>query len=120
MIDGRPPPDPERIARWEDHAVRLLAARDAPDSVVDALRHLGCPKDLAQQIVARSKAPATSLLRRKGVGILLTGLGMIVASLLVAAFAASADVHVFSGRTLWLLILGIGTAFYGLFQIVFG
>jgi len=39
--------------------VRLLAARDAPDSVVDALRHFGCPKDLAQEIVARSRAPAT-------------------------------------------------------------
>jgi len=45
---------------------------------------------------------------------------MIVASLLVAAFAASAGVHVFGGRTRWLRILGIGTAFYGLFQIVFG
>jgi len=120
VIDGRSPLDPERIARWEEHAVRLLAARDPPDSVVDALRHIGCPKDLAQEIVARSKAPATSQLRRKGVGILLSGLGMIVVSLLVAAFAADTGLHVFSGRVLWILILGIGTAFYGLFQIVFG
>lgn len=120
MIEGRAPPDPERIARWEEHAVRLLAARDPPDSVVDALRHIGCPRALAQEIVARSKAPATSQLRRKGVGILLSGLGMIAVSLLVAAFAASTNVHVFSGRLLWLLILGIGTAIYGIFQIVFG
>ena len=117
MIEGRPPPDPERIARWEEHAVRLLAARDAPDSVVEALRHIGCPKDLAQEIVARSKAPATSQLRRKGVGILLTGLGMVAAAILGVALGAH---HGFGGRLLWLFILGIGTAIYGIFQIVFG
>lgn len=117
MIDGRPPPDPERIARWEEHAVRLLAARDAPDSVVEALRHIGCPKDLAQEIVARSKAPATSQLRRKGVGILLTGLGMIAASVIAVALGLH---HGFGGRLAWLFVLGIGTAIYGIFQIVFG
>lgn len=117
MIDGRPPPDPERIARWEEHAVRLLAARDAPDSVVEALRHIGCPKDLAQEIVARSKRPATSQLRRKGVGILLTGLGMIAATLFAVTLGLH---HGLGGRLAWLFVLGIGTAIYGLFQIVFG
>lgn len=122
MIDGRPPPTPERIARWEEHAVRLLAVRTAPDSVIDALRHIGCPKDLAQEIVARSQAPATSALRRKGVGILLTGLGMIAASIVATVFLASiAGAHPsIRGRLLWLLILGIGTTVYGIFQIVFG
>jgi hypothetical protein len=122
VIDGRPPPTPERIARWEEHAVRLLAVRTAPDRVVDALRHIGCPQDLAQEIVARSRAPATSALRRKGVGILLTGLGMIAASIAATVFLASiAGAHAgIRGRLLWLLILGIGTAVYGLFQIVFG
>lgn len=120
MIDGRPPPTPERIARWEEHAVRLLAVRTAPDSVIDALRHIGCPKALAQEIVARSQAPATSALRRKGVGILLTGLGMIAASVIIMTIEAASDVHAFGRRLLALLIVGIGTAFYGLFQIVFG
>lgn len=120
MTDGRPPPTPERIARWQEHAVRLLAVRDPPDSVVDALRHIGCPKDLAQEIVERSKRPATSRLRRKGVGILLTGLGMIAASVIIMAIETATDVHVGTRRLMALLIVGIGTAFYGLFQIVFG
>ena len=72
---------------------------------------------LAQEIVARSKAPATSQLRRKGVGILLTGLGMVAAAILGVALGAH---HGFGGRLLWLFILGIGTAIYGIFQIVFG
>lgn len=100
--------------------MRLLAARTAPDSVVGALRHIGCPKDLAQEIVARSQAPATSQLRRKGVGILLTGLGMIAASVIVMTIESSTDVHAGTRRLMALLIVGIGTAFYGAFQIVFG
>ena len=64
MIDGQPPPTPERIARWEEHAVRLLAVRTAPDGVIDALRHIGCPKELAQEIVARSQTPAASAMPR--------------------------------------------------------
>jgi hypothetical protein len=109
VIDGGPPPTPERIARWEEHEVRLLAVRTATDRVINA-----------QEIVARSQAPATSALRRKGVGILLTGLGMIAASVIIMAIEAATDVHAFGRRLLALLIVGIGTAFYGIFQIVFG
>lgn len=100
--------------------MRLLAVRTAPDSVIEALRHIGCPKELAQEIVARSQAPATSQLRRKGVGILLTGLGMIAASVIIMTIEAATDVHAGTRRLMALLIVGIGTAFYGLFQIVFG
>ena len=60
---------------------------------------------------------AVTELRRKGVGILLTGLGMIAAALFAIALGLH---HGLGGRLAWLFVLGIGTAIYGIFQIVFG
>lgn len=85
--------------------------------MLDTLRHIGCPKALAQEIVEHSRRPATSQLRRKGAGILPTGLGMIAATLFAVALGLH---HGLGGRLAWLFVLGIGTAIYGLFQIVFG
>lgn len=115
------PPSPEKIASWEAQALALMSTRTTPEKVMAHLKYVGCPAPLAQDIVTRNRRPAKKNLRKKGVGILVTGVAILVGLLLLAILKAAIGMPIpLPINTTWFVFLGIGMIAYGLLQIVFG
>lgn len=115
------PPSPEKIASWEAQALALMSTRTAPEKVITHLKYVGCPAPLARDIVSRNRRPARKNLRRKGVGILVTGVAILVGVLLLEILRASIGMPIpLPINTTWFALLGAGMIVYGVLQIVFG
>ena len=117
----RQPPTPERIAQWEAQALALLSTRMPPDKLLAHLKSVGCPPDLAQEILERNRKPAKRELQRKGLGIFLGGIGILVVLSALVAFVALTGIRLpFMGRALIFVIVGIAMIAYGGLQMLFG
>lgn len=115
------PPSPEKIASWEAQALALMSTRTAPEKVIAHLKYVGCPASLAQDIVSRNRRPATKNLRRKGVGILLTGVAILGGVLLLELVKVLIGMPIpLPINAAWFAVLGAGMIVYGVLQIVFG
>lgn len=116
-----PAPSPEKIASWEAQALALLSTRTAPEKVISHLKYVGCPAPLAQDIVSRNRRSAKKNLRKKGVGILVTGVAILVGLLLLQILRAAIGMPIpLPINTVWFALLGTGMIFYGVLQIIFG
>jgi hypothetical protein len=113
------PPSPERIASWEQQALALLTERTSEEKVLAHLRHVGCPPDLAREIVTGNRGGAKSQRRRKGVGIALTGAGLVAAVILVGILRAFGIPMPMPFRP-WVFAIGLGMILYGMLQMMFG
>lgn len=120
MIQERPP-TPERIAQWEAQALALLSTRMPPEKLIAHLKSVGCPPDLAEDILSRNRAPAKRALQRKGLGILLTGVGIVAGIALLAIFSAATGIRLpFAGRAFLFVFAAIAMIAYGGLQLLFG
>jgi uncharacterized protein YjeT (DUF2065 family) len=116
-----PAPSPERIAQWEEQALALLSVRTPPDKVVAHLKYVGYPESVARDIIARNRKPAKKQLRRKGVGILLTGIGILACFLALSLIEGAMDIRVpLPAQIWWLQYFALGMIFYGILQMIFG
>lgn len=115
------PPTPEKIASWEAQALALMSTRTAPEKVIAHLKYVGCPAPLAQDIVVRNRRPASKNLRKKGLGILLAGVGILVGVLLLELVKVALGMPIpLPINATWFVLLGAGMIVYGILQIVFG
>jgi uncharacterized protein YjeT (DUF2065 family) len=116
-----PAPPPERIAQWEEQALALLSVRTPPDKVVAHLKYVGCPESVAREIIARNRKPAKRQLRRKGAGILLTGIGILACFLVLSLIEAAIGMRLpLPAEIWWLQYLTLGMILYGILQMIFG
>jgi ferric-dicitrate binding protein FerR (iron transport regulator) len=114
------PPSPERIASWEQQALALLTERTSEEKILAHLRYVGCPADTAREIIARNRGGAKTRRRYKGVGIALTGAGMIALVVAVAILRSLGIPIPLPVSSIWLFVLGFGMVLYGTLQMLFG
>jgi hypothetical protein len=118
---SRPPPTPEKIASWEQQAQALLGERTSEEKVLAHLKHIGCPAPLAMDIVKRSRRPAKKHLRKKGIGIALTGLAILAGLLLLSILQVLIGMPIpMPINMIWFFFIGSGMVVYGILQMLFG
>ena len=116
-----PAPSPERIAQWEAQALALLKVRTPLDKVAAHLKSVGCPEAVTRDIIARNRRPAKNHLRRKGVGILLSGIGILMCFFVLSLFEGAIGLRLpLPAEIWWLQYLAIGMILYGILQMLFG
>lgn len=112
------PPSPEKITHWEEQALALLAIRTSEEKVLAHLRDVECPPEIARAIVARCRKPANARIRRKTLGTIATGLGVIaLAAAYFSLMRAPDSPRVI--RPLGYFSFGLGMVMYGLLELFF-
>lgn len=99
----------------------LLSVRTPPEKVVTHLKHVGCPESMARDIIARNRKPAKKQLRRKGAGIFLTGIGILIGFFVLSLIEGAMGMRIpLPAEIWWLQYLAVGMILYGILQMLFG
>lgn len=111
-------PSPERIAHWEEQALALMAVRTSEEKVLAHLRDVECPPEIARAIVARCRKPANARIRRKTLGTIATGLGVVALAAAYFSLMRAPDTPRVL-RPLGYFSIGLGMVMYGLLELFF-
>lgn len=114
------PPSPEKIAHWEEQALALLAVRTSEEKVLAHLRDVECPPEIARAIVARCRKPANARIRRRTLGLMATGLGLLALAAAYFSLRWYPDAPPSRAlRPLAYFSVGLGMILYGVLELVF-
>jgi hypothetical protein len=111
-------PSPERIAHWEEQALALMAVRTSEENVLAHLRDVECPLEIARAIVARCRTSANARIRRKMLGTIATGLGVLALAAAYFSLMRAPDTPRVL-RPIAYFSIGLGMVMYGLMELVF-
>lgn len=101
----------EKLAEWNRQAADLAQSNWPSNKIRAHLMQQGCPEPTARKIASRFG-------KKRGLTMMAAGALMLLGWLSLGAFASVSGVHVPSLLPLALLVGGIATIFYGLFQFL--